>query len=29
MELSSIDIPMDDGTYAGLPNTTMSKIHVE
>jgi hypothetical protein len=29
MDLSSINIPMDDGTYDGLHNTTMTKAHVE
>jgi hypothetical protein len=29
MDLTGLDIPMDDGTYAHLPNMTMEKNHVE
>jgi hypothetical protein len=29
MDLSSIKLPMNDGTYACLPNMTMAKAHVE
>jgi hypothetical protein len=29
MDLTSINVPLNDGTFARLPNMPMAKLHVE